>query len=133
MKTEKKTPYKKILIAVVVGAAVALMITMILLFLCATAISAGVFAVESSRGITILICVVGGFCGSIMAVRSVGKNGLLVGLGTGLLFFLLLILFGMLLLKGVSFGVGQLLILGVCLLSGVLAGLIGKKRKKRRI
>lgn len=132
-KSDKKATNKKTATAMITGTLGALLIAMLLLLVCSAAISAGVLKMENSRGLAVFICALSCFCGGLFVVRSCGKTALPLGVGTGFLFSLLLTMLGHLLFEDAEFGMGQLLILCICLCSGALAGLIGKKRKKRRI
>lgn len=131
-KTEKKPAVQETAMAILTGAAVAVAVTMLFLFACAAAISAGWLELARSWQLTIAACAVGGFIGGLLAVRRVGHRALPTGLGTGLLSFLVLMAVGLLLSENAAPGLRQLPLLFACLCAGGLAGLTGKKRKKRR-
>ena len=130
-KTEKK-PAQRLVTAVAAGVAAALAVTFLAMLICAAAISAGLLGMEKSWQMTIAACALGGLIGGLIAVRRFGHRALPTGLGTGLLFFLILMAAGLLMFENAAPGLHQLPLLCVCLCAGALAGLLGKKRKKRR-
>lgn len=117
--------------AILTGSALAAVVSALLLFLCAAVIWSGLLDMGLSLQVSIAACAVGGFVGGCVGVRRAGCRALPVGVGVGILFFLILAAVGLLALDATP-GMGLLPILLVCLCSGGLAGLTGKRRKKRR-
>lgn len=131
-KTEAK-PNAKILTHILLGILLGLIITVLLLLLCSILISSGGVRLEFARQLAIAACAIGIFTAGILSVRRCGKYSLPVGLAVGMGHFLILCLLAPLLAKDVTFGSNQLPLLFACICAGALAGLAGKKRKKRRI
>ncbi len=131
VKVEKK-PIQKLAISIGIGVSVALGASMFLLLAFAAAICGGWVELGNAWQLTIAACAVGGFLGGILAVRCVGQWALPVGAVTGLLFFLGLFMLGFLVSKEAALSLKQLPLLFSCLSAGGVAGLAGKKRKKRR-
>lgn len=131
-KREKANTMQMLAAAILTGAALSAGISIVLIFLCAVAISAGVLGMERSGQLTIAVCAIGGIIGGLVAVRRAGCRALPVGLGSGIAFFFILMVVGLLVLENAAPGTAQLPLFFVCLCSGGLAGLTGKKRKKRR-
>ena len=91
---------------------------------------------ELTYQITIVGCVLGGFCGGLLTVRRCGV-GLAAGLLTGVVLFLLVLTLGALCFRDVSLEAGGIGLLCGSLCGGAAAGLIGSgsggtKRKKHR-
>ena len=78
------------------GGIVALAVTLLILMAGACLISAGVLSDSAMSGLVTASCVIGALLGGTLAVRWVGSRPLPVGLGTGLILFLLLLSIGLL-------------------------------------
>ena len=103
-----------------------------LLLLCAVPISAGVLRERWMPGMAPAVCVLGSLLGGLYAVRRVGRRTLPVGLGVGVVLFLLLLTAGMLAYDSASLEQGGAGILCACLCGGALAGLLGGLSGKKR-
>ena len=97
---------------------------------CAAAVSGGLAGEELGYQFTIVGCVLGGFCGGLLAVRQCG-GGLLAGLGAGTVLFLLLLTVGALCFESMSLQAGGIGLLCGCLCGGAAAGLFSGRGKKR--
>ena len=119
------------------GGVLALAVCCLFLLGCAAAVSGGLAGEELGYQFTIVGCVLGGFCGGLLAVRQCG-GGLLAGLGAGTVLFLLLLTVGALCFESMSLQAGGIGLLCGSLCGGAAAGILGgggkKKpaRKKRR-
>lgn len=132
VKKEKKRA-AQIVPTMLVGGAIALVISMLILLMCSAGVLCGWFRLRFGRQLGMISCALGGFAGSLYAVRKCNRYPLPVGIGTGALCFLLLLLPATFLLNGPVFGTGILPALLTCICSGALAGFAGRKRKKRRL
>lgn len=118
--------------AILLGALLAVGISLMVLFLCSVGISGGWLSESYMLQYTLAGCVVGSFAGGLFAVLRCRAKTLLVGLGVGCILFLLLLTIGSLLYTDTSLerrGVG---LLCACLLGGALSGLLGGKQKKKK-
>ena len=117
---------------VLIGGVLAGVTTILVLLVCAVLISMGVVTVGAMYGTALAACVVGTLVGSIYAVRKIGRRSLLVGLGVGMVLFLLLLTAGLIVYQGASVANGGAGILCACLCGGAIPGLLGRKPKKKR-
>ena len=114
------------------GAGIALAVSLVILAGAAAGISAGWLVEEWGSRIVAAAALVGGLAGGLCALRW--QRHPLMGLGTGLLFGLLLLALGLVLLDARPRGAGALPVLLAAAVGGGLAGLTARprKRKKRR-
>ena len=113
----------------VLGVAAALF----LLGITAVLISAGVFGNSGGDHLVIAACLLGSLLGGVFAVRGRKGGALPVGLGLGLVLFLLLMTAGVLLYDTLPTLRSGGSVAGACLCGGGLAGVLaGKPKKKRR-
>ena len=112
------------------GGIVALAVTLLILMAGACLISAGVLSDSAMSGLVTASCVIGALLGGLLAVRWVGSKPLPVGLGTGLILFLLLLSIGLLLYDSASLAQGGVRLALACACGGALAGVLGGRRKK---
>ena len=97
-------------VGALLGGAVSLAVTLLLLLACSAAISAGILSEQLELHITIAACVVGGS-----------------------VFFLLLLCVSLIFLEDTDFSRAGLGVLAGCLCGGALAGLFtGRKKKKKK-
>jgi len=120
--------------AVLLGGVIALLVCLVLLFLCSLAISAGWLADRSMLQYTLASCVLSCLIGGRYAVSRCRSRTLLVGLGTGAVFFLLLLTIGIIFCSDMSVENHAVGLVLASLAGGALAGLLGgrPKRKKRK-
>lgn len=96
-------------------------------------ISFGLMGNTKGDSVVIAACLFGGFLGGIFAVRKRKGAALPVGLGVGLVLFMLLLTAGMVLYDTLPALRSGGAVAGACLCGGGLAGiLVGKPKKKRR-
>lgn len=112
------------------GGIVALAVTLLILLVGACMISAGILSEGAMSGMVTAACVAGALLGGLLAVRWVGSRPLPVGLGTGLILFLLLLSIGLLLYDGASLAQGGIRLALACACGGALAGVLGSRKKK---
>ncbi len=140
-KTEEEQGAKLVRCAlgIVIGGVAALLACMVFLLAASLGIARGLLGEGLMYQLTVVGCVVGSFIGGSMAVRRCGTRGVLVGLATGSVLFLLLLTVGVLFFQSMTPQSGGIGLLCGCLCGGAAAGLLrggGKKRttakKKRR-
>lgn len=112
------------------GGALAGIVTILSLLLCAVLVSLGVLSVNAMYGAVLAVCVLGALAGGTCAVRRV--RSLLAGLGAGAVLFLLLLTAGLIVYKSASIANGGAGILCACLCGGAIPGLLARKPKKKR-
>jgi putative membrane protein (TIGR04086 family) len=117
---------------VLFGGVLALLVCLAVLLFCSAGISGGWIGEGRMGQVTLAGAVLGSFLGGIFAVSRCHARRLLVGLGTGCVFFLLLLLIGVLFYPDVSVEKRGLGLLCACLVGGALAGLLGRRGKKKR-
>ena len=114
------------------GGVLAGVVTILALLLCAVLVSIGAAPVGAIYGMVLAVCVLGSMTGGFYAIRRVNGRSLLVGLGVGMVLFLLLITAGLIVYKGASIANGGAGILCACLCGGAIPGLLARKPKKKR-
>ena len=102
------------------------------LLLCALLISTGVLREQWAQGAVLAVCVLGGAVGGIYSIKRIRSKSLLVGTGVGAILFLLLLTAGLLAYDTASLEQGGAGILCACLCGGAIAGILGRKPKKKR-
>lgn len=106
--------------------------TVILLLFGAVLISTGVLKERWMDGAVLAVCVIASMVGGLYSVKRLKKRTLFVGLGVGLILFLLLLAAGVLAYGTDSMGYNAAGILCSSLCGGGLAGIIGSSPKKKR-
>lgn len=115
------------------GGGVALLVTVAVLFICAFAVSSRWLSQRAMDSAVIAACVLGSLSGGMAAVRRGAGKSLFIGLGVGVILFLLLLTAGFFLFDTASFEHGGVGLLLACCCGGGLAGLLrGKPKKKHR-
>ncbi len=117
---------------VLIGALVAVMVSLLFLFVCALLISSGHLTQSHTGVLSVCACVLGSLVGGITAVSRCKGRSLIVGLLTGAVLLLILLTVGLLLYKTVAIEEGGLPLGCGCLCGGALAGLLGARPKKKR-
>lgn len=117
------------------GGALAAVIALVLLLVCAVAISSGILAEELELHVTIAACVVGSFFGGQLTRRQWGCRAFLAGLSVGVIFFLILLTVSFVGYDTADIGGAGLGVMAGCLCGGAISGLSGsggKRKKKKR-
>lgn len=117
---------------VLIGAALAGVVSLLFLFVCALLISAGHLSADHTGVLSVCACVVGSLVGGVTAVSRCKGRSLMVGLAVGVVLYLILLTVGLLLYKTVALEEGGLPLGCGCLCGGALAGLFGVRPKKKR-
>ena len=120
------------MLGVLLGGVVALAACLVFLLVCSLGISGGWLREGLMYQLAVVGCVVGGFLGSVFAVKRCGSKALVVGLCTGGVFFLLLLTGGVLFFRQVSLEAGGVGLLCGALCGGAAAGILGAGPKKKR-
>ena len=122
--------------AVLIGGGVAFLACLAVLLLSSVAIAQGLLSGGHRYQMCVVGCVTGGLVGGIWAARHAPARGLLGGLATGGVLFLLVLTLSLLLYDAMSFENGGLGILCGALCGGAAAGILagrgGKPKKKHR-
>lgn len=119
-------------LALILGALLALGVELLLLLLGAVAVSSGILRADTTMQVTAAACLIGCFIGGSFACRSWKSHRLPAGLLTGVCCFALILL-GALIGGSLEFGTQALIELAGCAVGGGLAGLLaGRKKTKKR-
>ena len=113
------------------GGVLALGVALLLLVLGAVAISNEILGKEMSTQITVIACVIGCLVGGRFSCRVCRTGRLLMGAATGAVCFLLILSIG-LLSGNVEPGTQWFVELAACLCGGGVAGVLRKRRKKKK-
>ena len=117
---------------VALGGLLALGVELMILLLGALAVSNGVLKEDAAPQITAAACVIGCFCGGLLACARWKSRRLLGGLAVGAVCYLLILAVGLLMSDGIALNAQALIELAGCLCGGALAGMLGSRRKKKR-
>ena len=131
-RTEPGPDWISSMCALLKGGALAGVACILVLLAGAAAISMGVLRERWMPGAVLAACVLGALLGGLFAARGRGGHGLLSGLGVGLVLFLLLLTAGLLAFEDVSLEQGGAAILCACLCGGGLAGLVSRRKPKKK-
>ena len=114
------------------GGGIGLLTALAVLGIASVLISTGVLSDTAAGSVVIAACLAGALIGGLVAVRRAGSGVLPTGLGVGLALFLLLLSAGLLLYGAApeAFSGGGNLC--ACLCGGGLAGILGRRPKKKR-
>lgn len=118
--------------AVALGGLLALGVELMILLLGALAVSNGVLKEDAAPQVTAAACVIGCFCGGLLACARWKSRRLLGGLAVGAVCYLLILAVGLLMSDGIALNAQALIELAGCLCGGALAGMLGSGRKKKR-
>lgn len=129
---EKKKQENPLPSAVLKGGLLAVAVMLAVLLAGAGAISVGWLGQEMMSRWGMLACVAGSLAGGLAAARQERRWALLLGLGIGGMLFGLLLLAGLALYEGAP-EMGRIPgILCSCLCGGGMAGILGRKSRKKR-
>lgn len=123
-----------VMMAALLGGAVAVVAAMALLLIGAFGISSGMVPEKWKLQLAVISCVVGGLFGSGFAIRRVKGMGLLTGISVGAVFCLILLTVNLLCYGSAANGLETFAIPAGCMCGSLIAGLRGGKkgRKKRK-
>ena len=116
---------------ILLGGGMALALCLCFLLIAALGISRGLIDASLRYQLTVVACVLGSFCGGILAVRLCGGRGLFVGLAVGTVLFLLQLTIGILTYDTFALDRGALGLLFGALCGGAAAGILGRGGKRR--
>ncbi len=119
-----------ILPAMLVFTVIGMILTLLTAFLLAVLISKGVIP-EDAQNITALCCVPGTFVSGLLSAKRAGRRILPMGLASGGIFLVLLLLLSVLFLPGLDTWNGFLGILAACLGGSAAGALCALGMKKR--
>lgn len=122
----------KHIVALGLGALLALGIELIVLLLGSVAVSAGVLRANTEMQVTAAACLIGCVAGGCFACSCWGSRRLLCGLLTGLLCFVFIFFVALISADEFKFGSQGLIEIAGCLIGGGLAGMAGAGKKKKR-
>ena len=114
------------------GGLAAVLTALLVLLVCSLLVSGGAVPERDIDRAVLAACVLGALAGGLLAVRRIGRSTLLVGGGVGAILFLLLLSVGSLVFESASLSNGGVMILLACLCGGAMAGILGRKKKKKR-
>ncbi len=114
------------------GATVALGAALLLLMGCAAAVSAQWLGQQTMEGCMVMACILGALAGGFVAMSGHREWAMALGPGTGGMLFLMLLALGMLLYENAPILERVPSICSACLCGGTMAGILGRKSKKKR-
>lgn len=111
---------------------ISIAITVLLIFI---ASCVAVFVSMPIAAVNLVISIITYFCvglGAFITAKQSGANGLLTGIVTGLLYFIVLFISGCLIFSKVNFSTSLILSFVICVLSGAIGGIFGVNSKSKR-
>ena len=121
----------EIMVRLLKGGILAGLVTIASLLIGACLISYGVIPQSQMEGVLLAGCVVGGILGGVIAIGRQGNRAIPMGIGVGMILFLLCMTGGLVVYQGSSIANGGVGILCASLIGGAIAGIMKKKRKKK--
>ena len=106
------------------GAVTGLILTLAGLLLCAFLTAAGTIPESAMRFVTAVACAVGACVSGFLGAKSIGKRALVIGLVTGVVFFLILVILGALFLEGLFPKDGVVMILLASIIGAALGSVL---------
>lgn len=128
---EHSTKLMRYALNILLGGAAALVICLLLLFFASICISQGLLKEQMRDQIIVASCVLGSFLGAMFAVCRCGSRGLIIGILSGVTFFLLLLTAGVLFFDSPTPGEGGIGLLCGALCGSAVAGLLGGRSRKK--
>lgn len=113
------------------GGILAGVVTVLFMLVGACLISYGILSQDKMEGVVLGGCVIGTMIGAIFAIGPQGNRSIPMGLGVGLILFLLCLTAGMIIYGNESLGSGGVGVLCACLCGGAIGGILRRKGKKR--
>ncbi len=129
---EPGSPWVSAMCILLKGGVLAGVVAMAALLLCAALVSAGLLRERWMDGAVLAVCVAGAVSGGLYAALKLRDRAMLMGPGVGCVLFLLLLTAGLLAYDTSSLEQGGAGILCACLCGGAIAGILGRKPKKKR-
>lgn len=114
------------------GGVLAGIVSIVGLLFCAVLMSAGVLREAWMEGTVLAVCAVSALAGGLYAENKIRSRAMLVGIGVGIVLCLLLLVAGVLAYRADSIGEGGTGVLCACLCGGAMAGILGRRPKKKR-
>ena len=128
---ENKSAVSALIRSVLIGLAVVLAVSSVILLIAAALISKEVIGENMLQDCAIVASLIGGFAGSFVSVRIRGSAALLTGLITGAAFIILKLLVT-LMSDSSRFDGGAFFVTSIFLLAGAILGAMPKKRQRRK-
>lgn len=119
-------------VSLALGAILALLLCLAMLFICSIGISNGWLLSQRMYQYTLVGCVVGCFVGGMFAIIRCRTRALLVALGVSLIFFLILMGLGTFFYGDITLSDGGAGLLAAGLCGGGAAGILGRAPRKKR-
>jgi putative membrane protein (TIGR04086 family) len=114
------------------GSVLALTAALTLLLLCAAAVSGGWIGQNSMDRCVTVACVTAAMLGAVVSIKGGRELALPLGIGTGVMLFLMLFTLGLILFEDAPTPDQIPTILCACLCGGAITGILGRKTKKKR-
>ena len=132
MKKQKSGAAGGMLLSLLTGGLGTVLCAVLLLVPCAMLVSGGKLGEDTGPLLTLAVCFLSALVGSLLAWRRLRARALLLGLGSAVLAFVLLLLLGFLFWGGLPLGAQVLSIFLALVLGGLLGGACRLLKKKRR-
>lgn len=129
---EKKGGEFAVVTVLIRGSLTGLVILLLFLLAGTGGISLGILGQEMMERWGILSCIVGSLLGGWISVRQDRCWALVLGPGTGGILFTLLLMMGLIFYGELPSGDKLIPVLCACLCGGGMAGILGRKRKKKK-
>ncbi len=113
------------------GSLLAGVVVLLGLLVGAACISHGILSQGQMDGVVLASCVVGTLCGGIFAIGRQGMRAIPMGLGVGVILFLLCMTGGIVVYGNTSLGTNGVGVLCASLCGGTMAGVLCRKSKKK--
>lgn len=120
----------RVMSGVVLGALASLLLCVLVLLAAAMGMSSGAIGAGMEYRVTLLACVVSVLIGGLVAIKR--YRSFLMGIGTGIAFYLCLLTIGVLFYEVQPMEQGGMGILFASLVGGCLAGILGDRRPKKK-
>ena len=120
----------QITVSLLLGGLLALGVEILVLLLGSVAVSKGILQDDAAAQVSAAACVLGCLIGGWFACGRVPARRLLAGIAAGGVCFLLILVVGLLMGDGFTFGTQGVIELAACLCGGGAAGLLCRKKKK---
>ena len=121
---------KKIVLSTAAGTGIGMISSAVLIFLMAAALTAADVPAMLISPVTVIFLAFGGFCGGFASAKFSGEKGLVCGLISGLIFFVLIWIFGTFFEKS-GFGISAAIKALMIAAAGSLGGIFGVNYKRK--